>query len=542
MTDELPVESGEIFTDADVQAWAQTRPQEIRKVINVDMSPYELEREIVSLLTTANILVSNNHREAVFISGGLLSRIARHEVLDEEIFSVREFKKNGLSGRLATLADWQKTANNGAVNLVMPTEAVVLNVMERADELFTELPVLEQVVTCPMYSRDGVLQSKPGYSRDTRCWYAPPRGVDIGDVPKEPTVNDVRWALNMLKTELFGDFPFTDKSSLAHLIALTLLPFVRWMILGPTPMHAVDAPKAGTGKTLAAELAMTPAFGCEPQTTTVSTSEEEWKKQLTSVMLSGQPYVLFDNVPQTRSLSGGHLASTLTKDVYQERILGGNQQCVKPVRQVWVATGNNITYSDEMIRRTVPIYLNAHMETPHIGREFRHANVKRWAREHRGELIRACLTLVQSWITAERPRWTGKPLGKFEEWSAIMGGILEHLKVPGFLDNLSEFYDVAVDEENTAHAFVDAWYSQHGECEITCASLLDLAHVHLDLTQSVAGFKTRPTTKQLSPYMRKLSGQVFGNLEIVRKPVKGRADKYRLYDVSKTKKPPLDAS
>ena len=33
------------------------------------------------------------------------------------------------------------------------------------------------------------------------------------------------------------------------------------------------------------------------------------------------------------------------------------------------------------------------------------------------------LVLVRAWIAANRPRWTGKKLGSFEQWSDVIGGL-----------------------------------------------------------------------------------------------------------------------
>ncbi len=58
----------------------------------------------------------------------------------------------------------------------------------------------------------------------------------------------------------------------------------------------------------------------------------------------------------------------------------------------------------------------------------------RWAREHRQVLVWGALVLIQAWIAAGRPAGR-KRLGSFESWSETMGGILEVVGVPGFLEN-----------------------------------------------------------------------------------------------------------
>jgi hypothetical protein len=50
--------------------------------------------------------------------------------------------------------------------------------------------------------------------------------------------------------ELLGDFGFASEADRAHAIALGLLPLVRGWIEGSTPLHLIEAPLRGTGKTL----------------------------------------------------------------------------------------------------------------------------------------------------------------------------------------------------------------------------------------------------------------------------------------------------
>jgi len=59
----------------------------------------------------------------------------------------------------------------------------------------------------------------------------------IGNHPDEPTAEDITAARALLIDDLLVDFPFVDDSDRAHAIAAIILPFIRRMIDGPTPMH-----------------------------------------------------------------------------------------------------------------------------------------------------------------------------------------------------------------------------------------------------------------------------------------------------------------
>lgn len=493
-------------------------------IIDLRRPPHEITRDIVEVLENSNAFVSLDPTKSVFMSGGTLSRIASEELNGHTHYNIKALARYGLRGRLAELRRWQKNDNAFGA----PDADIIGDLIERADELCGNLPVLEQVITYPIFSASGVLQTSPGYSRDTRCWYSPPSGVTIPEVPESPTDEDVEKAKSLIFDDLIVDFPFVDQPSRANVVTIMLEVFARRMIPGPTPIHAIDAPKEGTGKSLLADLMFLPAIGPFPKSSTASNNEDEWKKQLTTIMMSGTSYWYCDNLRST--LDSGHLASTITKAVYEERILGGNTACVRPVQHTWVITGNNIGYSGEMARRVVPTYLNAHSETPQLGRVFKHADVKAWAITHRGELIWAALVLIQRWIAKGKPRKRiGKVLGMFEAWSEIMANILDLAGIGGFLENLTDFYDEAIQEEHDSAPFVLSWYGTFGENEVTASQLCDLAQTHLELEKVIPGLGSpKPTAKRVAGYLKKINRRVYSGLEVVRIVKKGKADKYRV--------------
>jgi hypothetical protein len=496
--------------------------------VDLRRAPDLVTRDVINILTDTNALVSTDASKAVFMSGGRLSRVSSEVIKGQTHYAIKHLSKYGLKGRLAELAHWVDGNNH-----TTPSIEIIGDVIERADELCVNLPVLEQIITYPTFSPSGVLQDTPGYSRDTRCWFVPTVGLEISEVASEPSYLDVKNAVDLID-EILCDFPFVTQADKANIVALMLQPFVRRMIPGPTPIHAIDAPKAGTGKTLLAELALLPSFGLDLASSTQSNAEEEWKKQLTTLMLGGTPYWFCDNL--ATELSSGHLASTITKAVYEERILGGNNMCRRPVQHTWVVTGNNITYSDELIRRVVPTYLNAHSETPQMGRKFRHEDVKAWAADHRGRLLWACLVLVQNWIAQGKPRETvNKKLGMFDAWSEIMGNILHLAGIEGFLSNLKEFYDEVTTEQHDNVPFITAWWETHGSTPVVAKDLVDFAHAHLDLVKQVPGFEgtMKPTAKKVAGYLKQKKKNVYAGLEIIIVPgTSGKADKYRLIKVT----------
>ena len=87
----------------------------------------------------------------------------------------------------------------------------------------------------------------------------------------------------------------------------------------------------------------------------------------------------------------------------------------------------------------------------------------------------AALTLVRRWLVWGRPRFSGRALGSYEQWTHVVGGVLECAGVPGFLGNAQQFYDQVDSETAVWRQFVAAWAEAHGETPVGVAELFPLA-------------------------------------------------------------------
>src|SRR5262249_38729848 len=97
------------------------------------------------------------------------------------------------------------------------------------------------------------------------------------------------------------------------------------------------------------------------------------------------------------------LSAVLTAREWHDRRLGVNETIAVPNRAIWIATGNNVTTSTEIERRSVHCRLDAHSDRPWERTRFRHRDLRGWARAHRPALVAACLTLVRAWLHAGGP-------------------------------------------------------------------------------------------------------------------------------------------
>jgi hypothetical protein len=410
-------------------------------------------------------LQAANDPPTLFRFGAIPSRLERD---DDGVPLLRSLNLDRTRHGLARAATWYKKLNKKPI-LIAPPDLVVKEVLAFPNP---PLPALERIVLAPVFSQDGGLCSEPGYSHDSRTYYALAPGFAVPPVSPQPAPEEIHSARQLLE-EMFCDFPFVGDAERAHAIAALLLPFVRDMIEGPTPLHSIEAPSPGTGKTLLVDLLTYPALGCPVAAMTEGKDEDEWRKRVFAKLRSAPSVLLLDNLK--RRLESGALSSAITAyPGWEDRILGVSETARVPVRCLWIATGNNPAFSSEIARRTVRIRLDAQVDRPWLRDDFRHPDIRGWAMANRPRLCWAALTLIQAWVAAGRTDG-GRTLGMFEHWAKVMGGILAVAEIPDFLANLEEFYEQSDVEGAVWRAFVGGWWTTHGPRDVTVAALWPLA-------------------------------------------------------------------
>jgi hypothetical protein len=323
-----------------------------------------------------------------------------------------------------------------------------------------------------VFSENGVLFTQCGYNPETQYWYHDDLREPVGEIPQYPSQEEIDGCRSLLVHNLLGDFPFKDEASLAHSIGAILLPFVRPMIDGATPLHLFDASTPGTGKSLLAGLISLITLGSDAPMMTEAHGEEEWRKRITATLMQAPILTLIDNVGQ--KLDSPALSAAITSSEWKDRVLGQSKTVQIPVRTMWLATGNNVEVSNEMSRRTVWCRLVPDTERPWERTKFSHPNIRQWVKKHRAELLRAILTIIQGWISADRPS-SGKSLGNFETWAEVIGGILAYAGIPGFLGNAKDFYAKADSEMEEWRVLVSKWWAAFGEKDVPVRELYQLA-------------------------------------------------------------------
>jgi hypothetical protein len=481
-------------------------------------------REITPQAWEALVLANDPPR--LFQHGGVLVRL---EADDDGAPILRVLTLDRTTHELARAANFfvKRTRQDGEGNaevtreIVLPPSPVVHDVLAVRTP---PLPVLTRIVETPIFAPDGTLQTAPGYHLANRRYLALPPTLTLPPVSERPTAADLERARTLLLEELLGDFPFVGAADRAHALALLLLPFVRDWITGPTPGHMIEAPAPGSGKDLLADVLTLPAVGRNIGVIAEARDDEEWRKRITSQLREGHAVIHIGNL--RRSLDTGVLAAALTATQWTDRLLGKNETVRVPVRCAWVVTANNPILSTEMARRFVRVRLDPRVDRPWEREDFRYEDLRSWAGDHRGELIWAALTLVRGWQAAGAPAFSGRPLGSYESWSRILGGILTTAGIPGFLGNAREFYETADLEGTVWRQFVAAWWETHGSDEVSAGDLFALAVETEGLDLGKGNDRSQRIT--FGKKLTQLRDRVIGDHRIVAGDKKQRAQRWRL--------------
>ncbi len=426
--------------DAERQAKREEVEQGDRPTITISGRQ---SREVVKETKTA--LYRWNDPPTIFQRGTDPVHIDRD---DQERPVIVELPDAALDSYIHDAANFIRESDDGVRQDDLP-KRYVQRIRETVD-----LPSVKGITEVPVMRKDGSLLTQQGYDEASNLYFEPAPGLDVPDIPLNPTEEDVQRALDTLWKPL-QDFPFVDQASKANALALMLTTVTRPVLQDQNvPLAAVDATVQGTGKTLFVTVVAIMSTGRPAATMSAPDSDEEWRKQITAQLLQGASMIVVDNV--RGRLQSAPLEQALTTSTWQDRVLGQSKQVEIPQRATWVATGNNIQPKGDMLRRVYTIRMDAEMERPWMGREFQIDDLESWTKGHRGELVASALTLARSWFSGGCPEPSVEALGSFEQWTRTVGGILEHAGVEGFLDNLDDMMDKVDQESAEWSGFLEA--------------------------------------------------------------------------------------
>jgi putative DNA primase/helicase len=287
-------------------------------------------------------------------------------------------------------------------------------------------PKVAGVIMTPTLRPDGSLLDTPGYDSSTELYLS--GGLQLPPISPRPTRDEALDALATLK-DLFTEFPF--KTALDCLVAVAaLLSALLRGSMPRAPTVLVTANESSTGKSFLVNTIAAVATGRRCPASLPGRTREETEKVIGAIVLSGAQIMLLDNL--TQDISDETLCIASEQAVVRVRILGRSEAPDCECRMAMFATGNNVGFQSDMVRRGLVCELETDVERPER-RAFKHNPLKRIGAS-RGKYVAAALTIVLAHIAAGAPQ-TLTPLASYEEWSARVRDPLVWLGEPDPVDS-----------------------------------------------------------------------------------------------------------
>ena len=276
----------------------------------------------------------------------------------------------------------------------------------------------------PVLRRDGRIELLPvGYDEESEIF-----------TMKNDVIIDETWDLEKARTflvDMHKEFPFEDRAAsglsrgLAVHIAsmLALFGFSLQDLTEPRMNFVYTANSQGAGKGLLTRIAVVPTIGTLAAQT-IPDSKEEFRKVLDAAAVGAEPYLFFDEVEG--NVKNATLNAFMTSDFWKGRLMGSLVSFTCPKQTICFLTGNNLSLSPDVARRTLMSTLYVE-ESDVQERVIEHVlSTKTLASSaKRSDILSALWALVRAWNAAGRPKCS-RTLGGFEAWCDIFGGIVEN--------------------------------------------------------------------------------------------------------------------
>jgi hypothetical protein len=417
-----------------------------------------------------------------------------------------------------------------------PPDNVATQLLQKGQSRF---PKVAGVITAPTLRPDGSILDRPGYDPVTQLWYSPDSQLVLPQLLEKPTREQAEQALKLL-TDLLVGFPFESGVDYSVALAAILTAVLRGAF-DVAPMHLFRAHDVGSGKSFLIDLISTIARGQVCPVITNVKSMEEMEKRLGALVLEGVPMVSLDNCSD--DIGGDLLCQITERRRIRIRILGKSEMPECEWRGVLFASGNNITYLGDMIRRGLLANLDAKVERPEL-RTFDFDPIERVIK-NRGTYIAAPITIVRAYIAAGSPN-VCSPLGSYRGWSHFVRSPLVWLGQEDPVKSMEEMRQEDP-ERRALHALIDLWHNHLGlNAPYTANQLIFNANLLADpdeqgepqpelrdlLLQQASGTRGNIDAKTLGNWLASIRGRIHDGHYIERvKEDRAHGNRYALLAV-----------
>jgi hypothetical protein len=479
--------------------------------INVDIAStrdvYEIREEAI------NTLMQFNDPPVLFRRGNKIVRVCTGELGEPFIEIVDQDILRSRFEQTATFYVTHKIDEGKFWTQIKHVPQTVLTSI-LSNVMILDLHILYGVTSTPIIREDGSIVSNIGYDSHSKMYYLPIPDFILPDIPKEPTQQDAIESAKFL-CDIFSDFPFAGQIDRANMLAKLCVPVLANLFDWRAMMSIVDAPVMGSGKGLLESVAYIVSVGSRLSAIPFTDDEEELRKKITTFLLSGSPLAVFDNVGEHQVLRSPVLASLITSQKWQDRLMRTMESLELQSRTIWSANGNNIQIGGDMTRRVYRIRIVPDVEYPsqRDSSSFKIPDLEKYVEENRGEIIWHILRMAKAWIIAGRPK-PEHPISEssFTEFVRLFDGMLNFAGVTGFLGDREELMTMVDPDRLTHIAFLDAWYQKFGSDEIAVGDLSKGISEGSSLLNSMPAYLTEIQGKKSAKSFQSAVGKYVSSL------------------------------
>lgn len=422
----------------------------------------------------------------IYDRGGALyrpTRIETHDTTDgvrraPGTIVLRPVDPTWLRVRLATVAQWRRWRERERDwRAADPPAEIARSITEMPDA--AAWPYLRAVVAHPIITPEGRIITAPGYDPDTRLL------IDIErswSVPESPTREDAVAACGRLG-ELLRHYPWVSSVDRAVALSLLLTAIAR-PVLPTAPLHGIDAPEPGSGKSLLVDVAAILATGAPAAVMDYGDDPGEAGKRLDGMLLAGDSMIAIDNIE--RPLEGAAICQTLTQPTRRIRPLGASVVVTVPCTAMFAATGCNLTLRGDIVRRAIVCRLDARTERPELRAIDQDLLAETY--ERRRELVADTITIMRSYALAGHP--DARSIGSYAGWSRMVRSALVWAGEADPVEAMERTRG-ADPSRQSIHAVLRAWYRIYGSDPVTAADVIARTAADDDLRDALAMVCTR---------------------------------------------------
>ena len=319
---------------------------------------------------------------------------------------------------------------------------------------------LRMLSRAPILLPDGRIEKRPGYNELSEIWLDT-QGAGFEDQTERDAKMTAEQARRLLEEQVYSPFEryqfakeesgqqWYDTPSFAVVLSAMFSTAAR-NLLPTVPIVCIDAPEMGSGKTKLAAAISVGMTGTKPSAVSYD-GAEEFSKHLPPLLEQGDRLILVDNV--NVDIACDRLAIALTQDgTYSYRPLGLSQSRKVENRAVLIFTGNNLSLSGDLPRRSIIARIIPDVARPEY-RKFSFDPVER-AQGMFPKMVMAVLSVIRAHMLAGFPglklKTTGAmEAGSFPEWNRFVRAALLWM---GYSDPLRTQKSIRnTDPERAAH-------------------------------------------------------------------------------------------